>query len=217
MDVPTLMDFFVSYGFDTDDEMTDQRKLEALNETYWDACARESWPFLEATVTLTFSGSSGVPTNDPGDIGLVTAAIRVADGKVLEPWRTDDFYQTYGSVLTSPGQPLLYFIEADQVKAYPVPSASDQVLLKYVKVPAALTLTSVESDIKFPPRYHRSVLGLGTLSRLAVMQDDLDMGAGYERLYEKALALAAGDLLKQQSDRTDFIHVNDLDNWDYSA
>jgi proline racemase len=128
----------------------------------------------------------------------------------------DDFYEYYASDLTKAGSPLLYYFESGQFKAYPIPSASDSVLVKYVKVPTELIATSVESAINWPKRYHRSVLGIGTLSRLAVMQDDAELGASYERLYEKALATMVDDVFHQQSQRPDFIHVNDPDNWDYS-
>lgn len=216
MDVPTMLDIFLSYGFDTDDELTEDRKVEALNETYWDATSREEWPFLEGSVALTFAGGSGTPNNDPGDIGQVLTANRVSDGEMTQPWRMDDFYEYYGSQLTTSGSPLLYYFENDQIKVYPIPTTADSILVKYIKVPAELTATSVESDIRFPKRYHRSVLVIGTLSRLAVMQDDTDLGASFERLYEKALALMVSNVFKQQSQRTDFIHVNDPDNWDYS-
>jgi hypothetical protein len=216
MDVPTMLSVFDAYGFETDDEMTDARKVEALNETYWDAASRESWPFLETSVTLTFDGTSGVPTNDPGDIGMVMTALRTSDGWVLEPARSDDFYENYGSNLTLVQSPFLYYFEGNATKFYPVPSSSDTVLVKYIKVPTELTATSIESAIVFPKRYHRSVLVMGTLARLAVMQDDIDLANGYERLYEKALALMIEDVFKQQSQRPDFIHAADSDNWDYS-
>ena len=136
---------------------------------------------------------------------------------VMQPWRQDDFIEAYGSVLADPGSPMLYYFEGETLNFYPIPTSGDSVLIKYVKVPAELTLTSPESDIAFPKRYHRSVLVMGTLTRLAVMQDDLDLSNGYERLYEKALALMVEDVFKQQSQRSDFIHINDPDNWDYSA
>lgn len=216
MDVPTMLDIFVSYGFETDDELTEDRKMEALNETYWNAAARQSWPFLEKTVNLTFSGTSGVPTNDPGDIGEVITVSRVSDGVRQEPWRMDDFYEYYGNQLTQGGSPLLYYFEAGQLTAYPIPSSTESLRVKYIRVPVELTATSVESDIKFPARYHRSVIVMGTLSKLAVMQDDPELGATYGGLYEQALAMMVDDVFKQQSQRPDFIHVNDPDNWDYS-
>ena len=216
MNVPTMMDIFVGYGFETDDELTDDRKLEALNETYWDAVVREAWPFLEKSVTLTYDGTGYAPTNDPGDFNQVIAVYRGVDGWVLQPWRSDDFYQNYSTNLTQSGSPLLYFFEGGNMKVYPVPSASDTVVVKYVKTPAELTAVSAETDIVFPKRYHRSVLVMGTLARLAMFQDDPDMANSYGSLYEKALALMVDDQFKQQTDRPDFIHVADWDNYDYS-
>ncbi len=215
MDVPTMLDIFESYGFETDDELTEERKVEALNETYWDACDRNDWTFLESSATLTFDGTGGTPSNDPGDIGQVMTATRSAGG-VLEPWRLDDFHETWHTQLSQQASPLLYYFEGDQLKVYPIPSASETVTVKYLSIADELTATSIEADIRFPKRYHRSVLVMGTLSKLAVMQDDTDLGQAYERLYEKALAGMVDSVLKQQSQRPDFIHVNDPDNWDYS-
>lgn len=216
MDVPTIMSIFVGYGFETDDELTDDRKLEALNETYWDACGREAWPFLEKSFDLTYDGTSFLATNNPGDINSVTAVFRVSDGWVLQPWRTDDFYQNYGDSLTQSGSPMLYFFEGGVLNVYPIPAATDTVRVKYVKVPAELTATSAETDIVLPKRYHRSVLVMGTLAKLAMFQDDPDMAQQYDVLYERALAQMIEDQLQQQTDRPDFIHVSDWDNYDYS-
>lgn len=217
MNVATIMDIFVSYGFETDDEMTDDRKLEALNETYWEVLAREAWPFLQSSVTLAFDGSTMAPNNDPGDINSVITAVRTDNGLFLEPWRMDDFYETYAGSLTTAGSPLLYFFEGGNLRVYPVPSSTDAVLIKYMKVAPELTALSVEGDILLPKRYHRSVLVMGTLSKLAVMQDDLEMGQGYGNLFEVAVTRMTDDLLTEQSQRTEFIHINDPDNWDYSA
>jgi hypothetical protein len=216
MDVPTMLDIFDSYGFETDDEMTEDRKMEALNETYWDACDRNDWDFLKSSVSLSFDGTSGTPTNDPGDIGKVMTVQRLPDGITLEPWRMDDFYEQFGSSITTQSSPLLYFFEADQIKVYPIPSASETVRVKYISIADELLPTSLESDIRFPKRYHRSVLVIGTLAKLAVMQDDHELGQSFERLYEKALAGMIESVLKKQSQRPEFIHVNDPDNWDYS-
>lgn len=216
MDVPALMALFNSFGFETDDEMTDQAKLDALNETYWDTLSREDWPFLQSSVVLTFDGTTSVPTNDPGDINSVATVVRTDNGISLEPWRRDDFYESFASTLTLSNVPQLYFFEGGQIKLYPVPRSTDTVLVKYQKVAPALTAVSAETSILLPKRYHRSVLGLGTLSRLAVMQDDLEMEQRYGALYEKAITLMTDDLLTEQTQRPGFIHANDPDNWDYS-
>lgn len=211
-----MLDIFTAFGFESDDEMTDDRKIEALNEVYQDALGREGWPFLQATATLAFAGGALTPSNDPGDIGAVLMVFR-ADGQKLEPWRMDDFYDSYASNLTQDGSPLLYFFEGGDISFYPVPSAADAVTVKYQKIAPDLTALTASGSILLPPRYHRSVLVMGTLAKLAMMQDDTEMAQAYEAQAEKAIALMTEDLLREQYDRTEFIHVNDPDNWDYSA
>jgi len=217
MDVPTIFDNFVSYGFETDDELTDARKLEALNEAYWSTCDREKWPFLEASATITYAGD-GVDVSGltpPSDIGVVTTVVR-SDGWVLEPWRRDDFLENFGSALTQQGSPTLYYLEANVLKVYPVPSASDSITVQYQKVPPALTDVSLEVDILIPARWHRGVLVKGALVELALLQDDPDNAQVYKAEYDEAVARMTAALIPQQTQRPDFIHVNDYDNYDYS-
>lgn len=215
MDVPTILDNFVSYGFETDDELTDARKLEALNEVYFDACSREAWPFLEASIALTFDGTSVSPNNDPGDIGLITSIVR-SDGYVIEPFRRDDFLEQYGSALTQTGPPLLFYQEAGAIKVWPVPSSADSITVQYIKIPPALTSVSSEGEILIPPRWHRHVLVKGALVELAILQDDPDTAQVYKAEFEEAINRMVDDLFPQQSMRPDFIHVMDYDNYDYS-
>ena len=215
MDVPTLLDNFVSYGYETDDELTDARKLEAINEAYWDICSREAWPFLESSVTLTFDGTVNTPTNDPGDIGVVTSAVG-ANGRILEPWRRDDFLENFGGVLAQTGAPGLFYFEAGLIKVWPVPSSGNTATIQYIKVPKALLANDAEVSILIPPRWHRAVLLKGALIELAILQDDPDTAAIYKAEFEEGIARMTDDLFPQQSMRPDFIHVSDPDNYDYS-
>jgi len=215
VDVPTILDVIEAHGFDsTDDVITDDRKVEALNEAYWDICSRDPWPFLERSIDLTFDGTTGIPTNWPSDVKAPTKVMRDSDGARMEPFRLDDFLDRYGDNLTLQASPILYYREAGQLAVYPIPSASETVTMKYVRVPAALTATSLETDIVLPARFHRGALVNGALYRLYLMQDDTELSAGFERLYEKAISLMRDDLWREQYERPQFIHVNDPDNWD---
>lgn len=215
-----MMEIFVSYGFETDDEMTDERKLEALNETYWDACSREAWPFLEVQDTLVIDPSSGLMTPTGGKaVGSVQAIWFSTNPRTLAPIRLDDLNQQFPNWRTANAgdNPFYYYFVSDQLYVAPIPSsAPTDGNIAFLQTPAELTAVSAESDIIIPKRFHRSVLAVGTLSRLALMQDDVDMSNAYERLYEKALALMVGEVFNRQSDRPDYIHVHDQDNWDYS-
>lgn len=217
MDVATLMDLFVSYGFETDDELTDALKLDALNDTYWDAASRESWPFLEVKDGITIAADGLVAPEAGAEVGQVQALWFTTSGKVLRPIRLDDLNQRFPQWPNTPGDPFYYYFLAESIYVAPVPGADPgDGMIAFVRKPEALTAESPETDILIPKQYHRSVLGIGTLMRLALAQDDPDMAAAYERLYEKALVQMAADLLQRQTDQPDYIHVNDPDNWDYS-
>lgn len=215
MDVPTILDNFVSYGFETDDELTDDRKLEAINEAYWDACSREAWPFLETTVSVTYAGDGvDVSGNAPDDIGSVTTVVR-NDGAIMTPWRREDFLENFGNVLTQSGSPGLFYIEAGIIKVWPIPTSADSITVQYQRVPPALTLVSPEADIVIPARWHRKVILMGALVELALLQDDPDTAQVYKSQYEEGIERMAADLFPQQTMRPDFIHVNDPDNYNY--
>lgn len=215
MDVPTILDNLISYGYETDDELTDARKLEAINEVYWDVCSREAWPFLEASVSLTFDGTLNTASNDPQDIGVVETAVR-GDGGLLEPWRRDDFLENFGSALTNTAPPALFYFEANVVKFWPIPTSADTVTVQYIRIPLALTATSSEGEIAIPPRWHRHVLLKGVLVEMAILQDDPDTAQVYKAEYEEAIQRMVNDLVPQQTMRPEYIHVSDPDNYDYS-
>jgi hypothetical protein len=219
MDVPTILDVFVSYGFETDDEMTDDRKLEALNETYHEVCGRDQWPFLEQRQAVSIDPVTGLVTAANSKIvRTVQSFTRTDNGSRLEPYRLDDLLQQMQPLSNQAGDPVYYYFLGDDLYVAPIPATDPGTwLLQFTERPRDLLATSLETDIAIPSRYHRSTLVLGTLSKLALMQDDPEMGQAYERLFEKALSLMVDDLFRRQTDRPEFIHVNDPDNWDYSA
>ncbi len=217
-----MLDVFESYGFETDDELTEDRKVEALNETYFDALSRQAWPFLEDWQAARIYGS-GNGKIEP----IATDAYPIRQiqkiwkdgGPVLRHARLDDIADATptSSDWNSSGSPRHFYFIGDSPYAFPPPLATEENWnIMYIRGGLPLTATSIESAILIPERFHRSVLVMGTLSRLAVMQDDTDLGAAYERLYEKALAGMVQETFTKQFDRADYIHVYDPDNWDYS-
>ena len=226
MDVPTLLDFTTAYGFETDDELTDDRKVEAINEAYNDICTREAWPFLEgrdsnASIVsatggvLTLSNTDTIRTVKAIYVGTSGGAVR----RTLEPQLLEDIFDSAAidaSILDTQGDPQWYYFLDETIYCAPPPAADvTGVNVFYLKSVNTLTATSAEAEILIPPRWHRSVLGIGTLMRLAMMQDDVDMANAYERVYEKALAYMVDAVFDRQNQRTQYIHVNDPDNWDY--
>ena len=223
MDVPTILDITTAYGFETDDELTDDRKVEAINEAYNDICTREDWPFLEGmdTAATFVAANNGLLTLSNNDsVGQVKAMyVAGSPRQTLEPRLLEDLFDgaaISASVLETAGTPQWYYFLADAIYCAPPPVADTVVSIFYQKDVNVLTATSLEAEILIPARWHRSVLVIGTLMRLAMMQDDVDMANAYERVYEKALAYMVDAVFSRQTQRTQYIHVNDPDNWDYS-
>lgn len=143
------------------------------------------------------------------------------DQRTLEPADLKDIFDAAGSgdstILDSTGTPMWYYFLAEQLYAAPIPATDvTGVNVFYLKSINTLDANSAEAAILIPARWHRSVLVMGTLMRLAMMQDDVDMANAYERVYENALARMVDVSFTRQSQRTEYIHVNDPDNWDYS-
>jgi hypothetical protein len=202
------------------DEMNDHgftdtsvpRKVALLNDTLWDICSREPWPFLEKTALLNFDGVSPVPTNMPTDFGSVLSLVRTDNGGALDPQRYDVMQRKYQQTLTSPGDPVAYYFLDNTLNIYFVPGASTGLLqLEYLAKQPAVTQASVATDILIPLEHHRAVL-LGALYKLYDMDDDFDIGSSFQQQYEDRILKMRNALWARQYDRPDRIYtVDDMD------
>jgi hypothetical protein len=206
MDVQEMFDEFTAHGFE---DVEDARKLAVLNETYQDFCARMPWPFLERVRELTFNGVSGVSSNMPTDF---RAALKLMGPNYRwVPMRDDDVLERR----TSTGMRYVYHFRAGALTVDPTPTSDQVATLLYIMYPEDLTDDSLEAEIVVPPRYHRSVLVNGSLYKLYALEDDTDLSATFERLYEKAIERGKNDLWRQQYDAPDYIHQTDWEDYDY--
>lgn len=207
--VQDMIDEFNDHGF-TDTSIT--RKVAVINDTLWDICSREPWPFLEKTTTLDFDGTNPNPTNQPADFKAVLSLIRTDNGDPLDPERRDVLERKYGGVLTSAGQPVAYYFLGNQLRVFYVPGAGTGVLrLDYLAQQNALTQASLETDILLPAQHHR-VIVLGALYKLYDMDDDFDIGASFQQQYEDRILKMRGDIWVRQYDRPDRIYgIDDFD------
>lgn len=200
------------HGFD---DLTESRILSFLNDAYFDICAREPWPFLEATATLTINASGLVtsPTN-------VTSVLNIYDstnGGKLAPQRLDDISDLYGTDLApAEAQARHYYFVGPSIYVYPVPSAT--LKMNYIREPEPLT-TSPDTEPILPTHAHR-LLVTGALAKAAVMEDDPDLAAVYTNMFETRLSQARSALWMRQYDQTESIQnvfwEDDLDGWEYS-
>lgn len=211
MDVSEIITAVKLHGFS---DMSTSDIMEAINETYWDVCGRDNWPFLESSATLNYAGSSATSSNFPTDFGKVQKLYVTSTGSGLEPWRMDDFYDVYANNLTLAGTPLIYYFEANTLRVYPLATAGTAVLtMKYISKPAELLSSDVEAALKIPARYHRGTIVKGTVIQLAMARDDMELSVEAERLFEKTYSMMRQDLMQNQIERPDYIHVIDPDDW----
>jgi hypothetical protein len=218
MDISGVLEILDDHGFE---DLSTTFKVELINETYWDLAEIEPWPFLEKVVLLDFDGTDPAPTNIPSDYSTVKFARRVENQVPLDPADYDDLlWGRYD--LTTAGDPTMYYFVGTELRFYPVPpSGSDLVELHYHCFPAELTANTVEADILLPARFH-SLLWLGPLVALYMRDDDPDMAASYQTLYDRASARMRTALWRRQIQRPQAIRMveeveffdNPTINWD---
>lgn len=194
------------------------RKLAVLQDTIYDIESREPWAFLEQSIDLAFSGSSGVATNVPSDFRSALSAKDLVTGYRIQWIPLTRFSNLMGPAgdYNLSGGPQYYYVEAGVPKFWPIPPATTTVRLKYHRLSPPISDTgsaSLESYILLPPRHHRLIV-LGALQRLYDMEDDTELAARFEGQYEARMQRMKADLQKQQYDRPDTIEVVNDDDWD---
>lgn len=212
MNVTDLISELNDHGF-TDTQTT--RKMALINDTVWDVCSREPWPFLEGTTTLTFDGINSTPTNTPADFHQVIDAVDSQASMPLQPLRADYVEKTFmGPSFSAVGNPQGYYFDGDKLRFYPTPVASSTVWMRYLRLQPALGNSDLEAAILIPPRHHRVVI-LGTLWKLYDLEDDTELSARFEQHYENKLIQMRNDVWMKQYDRPDRIAVVDDDDFGY--
>lgn len=210
MDVSEIISVLSDHGFA---DTGTPRMMAAINDVYWDTCAREPWPFLEKSFSLTFDGTNANPSNYPTDVATVTHIVDTVNGQRLYPMRLDELRTTYSTILTKADIPQFYYFIGSQLYVYPVPAASQTLLLAYLQFPAELTDVSTENNIVLPARFH-SILWNGALFQLYDMEDDPELASKFENRYERKIELMRNQVWLRQADRYDTIEIIDReDRW----
>src|SRR5690242_20206191 len=126
-----MLSILNDHGFDDTSTPT---KLAFLNDTITDFCSRYPWPFLEASVTLTFDGSSAVPSNLPAEFRSALVIVDPNTGRVIDPFRLDAVEKQGATLLTQTGsEPLVYYFQAGQLMLGPIPPTSTTLRMRYLK------------------------------------------------------------------------------------
>lgn len=203
MDVQDMLDEIDDHGFT---DTSTARKVAMLNDALYDAAGRDKWPHLETTITLTFDGSSAVPTNLPTDFQAPIDLIRTSDRLKLA-WSRIEILDGQSIDFTETGDPTDYYLLGETLYVWPIPGASTEVRMRYFKTPEALTSATLSAAIDWPVRYHR-IITLGALSKLYDMEDDPELAVRFQQAFEQRLQVMAGDVFQRQLDRPDVIYTD---------
>lgn len=206
-----MLDEINDHGFQ---DIITTRKVNAIQAAVWEIESMEPWPFLEETITLTFSGSSGLPSNVPSNF---RAALRLKDlqtGRRISWVRLDEYEDMIGLQADLVGNPTVFYLDGGQVHVWPIPPASTTVRMRYLRWSTAITSTSVESDFLIPPQFHDAIVK-GALQRIYDMEDDPGQADRMRGLMNEEVARMKATLFANEFDRPDFISV-DPEDWQYT-
>lgn len=215
MTVPEILALIDSNGF-ADTSTVD--KMSLLNQTYYDVCGREEWPFLEAVnSSLATTVSQATISSIPANIREIEAVVNTSTGRTLTPERYDILLKSYSSTFTQTGEPRYYAFIAHTLQLFPLPDAAYNLTLVYLVYPTPLLSTDVEATILVPPRHHQALVE-GTLAKLYKLEDDMELSMASNAEFEKVIMTMKDDLFRRTSaDRADRIYVvdewDDLDGW----
>lgn len=196
-------------------------KVRAIQHTIWDLESRKGWPFLEATLDLSFDGVTDIPTNWPAMASSNAQVREVLHLRNLQTGRTirnvrmeefDDLTIAQGNAIT--GDPQLYYFVGNALHVWPQPAAAVTGLLRmrYIQTSAAIADVSPESALLIPPEFHR-LISYGSLWKLYDMEDDPELASRFEAHYENGILQMTEAMWAKQSDRPDHIVMTDPDDY----
>lgn len=213
MDVPAMISELNDHGF-TDESST--RKLAVLQAAIWELEAMHPWPWLETSTTLTFDGTSDVPTNWATVKPNFRASIKLRDltnSRRIKPITVDAWEDEYAGA-DNPGSPRLYYFEGMDLHVWPTPAAGTTMRLRFIKWSDEIAANSPESAILIPKQLVRGLVVNGALSALYDMEDDSELAQRFDARQGKAIQGALETLFKRQYDRPDVITATDPEDWD---
>lgn len=205
MDMSEIVSELTDHGFE---DTSLARKVAVVNDTYFDLCSREAWPFLEKQASLSFTGGD-TPAFQPSDFSKVISLVNPTSGQVLVSTRLDDFAQSFSTSAANVAAPFRYYFVANQIHVYPTPPAGTSLSLNYVSKPPELTDTSVEADILIPAQHHRTLV-MGALAKLYLMEDDPELASAFNAMFEARIQTMRADVWTRDFE-PDFIHNTDPD------
>ena len=226
MTVADIIQELADHGFGNTVPTT--RQVWFINDTIWDICSRERWPFLEKSVNLTFAGGVATAANWPSDFKAALSMVNTNIGTVVQPERQEFVDKRNALQITQAGSPIFYsFIGSGGTSTgdpgapgdlavcnfWPIPLSSDTITMRYLAQHPQVTSGTIESGILIPPQHHRAI-SLGTIWKCLDMEDDPNLAMRYQNLYEARIESMKRDVFMRQYDRPDRVYVIGYDDND---
>lgn len=194
MDMSEILAELDDHGFA---DTSSTRKVSTINDTYWDICAREDWPFLEVA-SSTPSTAVGVSALTMPTRFLRVIALSNTPGVFSLLYEDyENMAKLFPTLETLQGTPQYYYFLGSVIHLYPVPNAIVAMRLRYTTWPAELLVGEVEAGFIIPPRHHRALV-LGALSKLYSMEDDLEQAQMFDTKFEERILHMKADLLRRR-------------------
>lgn len=210
MDAQAMITELNDHGF-SDESVT--AKVRVLQHTVWDIEGRLAWPFVEASSTLTWDGTSPAPTNLPADFrAAVWVQMLSSPASKLRPVRLEELEGLAQGDYTGSGSPQVYYFDGLTLNAWPQPGSGSTAKLRYVKWSPAITDTTAEGGFLIPKYFHRLIV-YGALWKMYDMEDDPELSARFEQHYENGMKQMQEAMWRRQYDQPDHILMTDPDDW----
>jgi hypothetical protein len=192
MTVQEMLDALDDYGFvDTETD----RKLQMVNDSYYDVLGRFPWPFMVADVNASADVSGKLSYT-----GVTVARVLYLQraSQLVRQITAEEYYKTiHGKglgALQSDRPKYWYQVGGDQY-VWPIPASPPLNLTALLrKRPNTLLSTDAETAILIPKNHHRVVM-LGALWRLYALEDDLENITPSQSEYEQLIQNMANELM----------------------
>lgn len=215
MNVSDMISELDDHGFA---DVSATRKIAILQDTIWQLEGIKPWPFLVTQWSLTFDGTTGVPSNWASLTPPFRASMRLRDmttGSRLGAVRVEEADDRIGNGTANSGDPYMYYFVGSQLNVWPIPPSGRVLQLRGTQWSTPITSATLEAQILIPKYFHRGLIVNGALQRLYAMEDDTELAPVFQSYQSAAMDLATEVLFKQQYDRMDHVRVTDPDSWTF--
>lgn len=160
------------------------------------------WPFFQETFTMdTIVDQRPYSIAGIGDIREIISIVETtASGNRFTEIAYDDAEDIWLGNTDVAGRPYFWAVWDAQIWLYPKPDAVYPLTVRAYRNPSYAWLSNTATEIDLDGWFH-VLLAHYALARVFQRQEDSEMAAMYQRLFEEGVAMARKDLMKARSHR----------------